>query len=67
MFAAEAPDFAPAEIRSNTFELEWPPRSGRTRSFPEVDRAGWFAGPIALQKINKGQIPLIAELIERIG
>ena len=40
-FAAEG-DIDPATVRSNTFTMEWPPRSGRTAEFPEVDRAGWF-------------------------
>ena len=39
---AAAGDLDPATVRSNTFELEWPPRSGRTQSFPEIDRAEWF-------------------------
>jgi predicted NUDIX family NTP pyrophosphohydrolase len=49
----------PALIRSNTFELEWPPRSGRIRSFPEVDRAGWFSPGAADRKVAKGQRPII--------
>jgi predicted NUDIX family NTP pyrophosphohydrolase len=44
----------PAEVRSNTFEMEWPPRSGRLGSFPEIDRAGWFPVEEALRKINAG-------------
>ena len=54
-----------AAIRSNSFELEWPPRSGGLRSFPEVDRAGWFALPLARDKINPAQRALIDEL-ERV-
>jgi predicted NUDIX family NTP pyrophosphohydrolase len=49
-------------IRSNTFALEWPPRSGRTAEFPEVDRAGWFPLDLARRKILKGQLPLLEEL-----
>jgi predicted NUDIX family NTP pyrophosphohydrolase len=49
-------------IRSNTFEMEWPPRSGKKQSFPEVDKAQWFSTPEAKQKIIASQIPLIAEL-----
>src|SRR5512135_1267787 len=49
-------------IRSNTFTLEWPPRSGRRQEFPEVDRAGWFAIPVALEKILSGQRELVVEL-----
>jgi len=51
-------------IVSNTFELEWPPKSGRTRSFPEVDRAGWFSLPDARTKILAGQAPLLDRLKE---
>jgi predicted NUDIX family NTP pyrophosphohydrolase len=51
-----------AAIRSNLFEMEWPPRSGRRQSFPEIDRAEWFDPATARQKINKGQLPLIEEL-----
>ena len=49
-------------IRSNTFAMEWPPRSGRQQEFPEVDRAQWFDLAAAREKINKGQAPLLAEL-----
>lgn len=49
-------------IRSNTFEMEWPPRSGRTRAFPEVDRAAWLDFRSAREKINKGQLPLLEQL-----
>ena len=49
-------------IRSNSFEIEWPPRSGQQRSFPEVDRAAWFSVDEARQKINPAQIPLLEEL-----
>ncbi|MFW8745642.1 NUDIX domain-containing protein, partial [Mesorhizobium japonicum] len=45
VFALEAPDFDPAEVVSDTFELEWPPRSGRRQAFPEVDRAAWVPLP----------------------
>ena len=49
-------------IRSNTFEMEWPPRSGRTQAFPEVDRAAWFDLANARVKITKGQLPLLDQL-----
>ncbi len=52
----------PAAIRSNRFELEWPPRSGRRISVPEVDRAAWFALPTAREKINPAQAALLDEL-----
>ena len=49
-------------IVSNTFTLEWPPHSGRQRTFPEVDRAGWFSLPQAKEKILKSQQPLLDQL-----
>lgn len=52
-------DCDPAALRSNSFEMEWPPRSGRMQSFPEVDRAQWFAEEAALAKITKGQRPML--------
>jgi predicted NUDIX family NTP pyrophosphohydrolase len=55
-------DFDPALLKSNTFSLEWPPRSGKTAEFPEVDRAAWFSIDEALMKINKGQKPIVAAL-----
>ncbi len=51
-----------AEIRSNTFTMEWPPRSGRQTKFPEVDRAGWFGMDVAREKLNKGQVGLLDQL-----
>lgn len=54
-------------LRSNTFEIEWPPRSGRRASFPEVDQAAYFDGPTALWKIHKGQRPILAEALSRIN
>ena len=60
-------DFDPAALRSNTFSLEWPPRSGRTAEFPEVDRAVWFSVDEAWEKINKGQRPIIEALVERLA
>jgi predicted NUDIX family NTP pyrophosphohydrolase len=56
-------DLDPARIRSNTFEREWPPGSGRLSRFPEVDRAAWFAPEEASRRINPGQAPLIGELL----
>lgn len=61
-WAAEA-DFDPATLRSNTFSLEWPPRSGLQREFPEVDRAEWFAPAEAGEKINPAQRELIDRLL----
>ena len=50
------------QIRSNLFEMEWPPRSGKKASFPEVDKAGWFTKQEALEKIVTGQRPFLDEL-----
>ena len=60
-FALEG-DFDPSTIQSNSFEIEWPPRSGRKRSFPEIDRAAWFSLDEARQKINPAQRALLDEL-----
>jgi predicted NUDIX family NTP pyrophosphohydrolase len=65
-FAFEG-DFDPATLRSNTFELEWPPRSGRKAAFPEVDRAQWFTPADARRKILKGQAEFITRLLTAIG
>ena len=53
-----------AEVHSNTFEMEWPPRSGRTQEFPEVDRAGWFGPEAARRKLLRGQLGFIERLLE---
>src|SRR5579884_3792199 len=55
-------DFDPSKLKSNMFEMEWPPRSGQMRSFPEVDRAQWFTFPEAREKIVAGQIPFLDRL-----
>jgi predicted NUDIX family NTP pyrophosphohydrolase len=55
-------DFHPAALKSNSFEMEWPPKSGRMQSFPEVDRADWFALDEARAKILPGQAGLIDRL-----
>ena len=54
-------------IVSTTFELEWPPRSGRTQTFPEVDRAGWFAPGSAREKLLPAQHPFLDRLTELLG
>ena len=59
---AVAGDLDAAAIRSNDFELEWPPRSGKMRRFPEVDRAQWFPLAEAKARINKGQGALLERL-----
>jgi len=65
-FALEG-DFDPAALRSNLFELEWPPRSGKRKSFPEVDRAQWFSPAEARQKILVGQREFISRLLAAVG
>ncbi len=52
-------------IKSNTFEIEWPPRSGKMQAFPEIDRAEWFDLPLAHGKILDGQRPFLDRLAER--
>jgi predicted NUDIX family NTP pyrophosphohydrolase len=63
-FAFEA-DFDLARCVSNTFEMEWPPRSGRRQSFPEIDRLAYFALTVAREKIIAYQLPLLDELERR--
>ena len=60
-------DFDLKDFRSNSFAMEWPPRSGRSRNFPEADRAGWFALREADRKVTKGQQPIIAALRRRFA
>ena len=64
-WAAEA-DFDPARLDSNTFSMEWPPRSGRQREFPEVDRAQWFDPETAKRKILRAQGAFVDRLLERL-
>ncbi|MGH2680232.1 MAG: NUDIX domain-containing protein [Actinomycetota bacterium] len=56
-----------SEIRSNTFEMEWPPRSGRTQEFPEVDRGGWFGIEEARRKLLRGQVGFLDRLADLIA
>jgi predicted NUDIX family NTP pyrophosphohydrolase len=65
-FAFEA-DFDLARFASNEFEIEWPPKSGRRKSFPEIDRINYFALQTALLKIIAYQRPLLSELAQRFG
>ena len=58
-------DADPDAIRANTFTIEWPPRSGKQREFPEVDRAGWFGLDEARERILAAQAPLLDRLAER--
>lgn len=59
-------DLDAERIVSNRFEIEWPPRSGKMKSFPEIDRAAWFPIDIAREKINERQAGFIDELVARI-
>ncbi|MBZ9736802.1 MULTISPECIES: NUDIX domain-containing protein [unclassified Mesorhizobium] len=52
-------------VRSNMFTMEWPPKSGTMKAFPEVDKAGWFSLPEAGVKILKGQRPMLDDFLER--
>lgn len=63
---AVAANCDPHAVRSNSFRLEWPPRSGRLREFPEVDRAAWFDIATAREKIHEGQIGFLDELEARL-
>ena len=58
-------DCDPEALRSNTFTMEWPPRSGRMQEFAEVDRAGWFSLEEACIKLNPAQVPLVEELARK--
>jgi predicted NUDIX family NTP pyrophosphohydrolase len=64
-FAAEG-DFDPDTLNSNTFEIEWPPRSGRRQAFPEVDKAAWFDPETARAKINPAQSAFLDRLLREI-
>jgi predicted NUDIX family NTP pyrophosphohydrolase len=64
-FAVEG-DIDVGSIRSNTFEIEWPPRGGKMQTFPEIDRAEWFELAVACSKIIEGQRPLLDRLAELV-
>lgn len=65
-FAAES-DFEVAEVHSNTFPAEWPPKSGRIQEFPEIDRAEWMPTADAAWRLVKGQQPLLEALQALVG
>jgi len=65
-WAAEG-ELDPLDIVSNTFEIEWPPRSGKRQNFAEVDKAGWFTYNDAIKHINEKQVALLDELISKLG
>ena len=60
-------DWNPADLQSNMFEMEWPPRSGRRQAFPEIDRASWFSIADARLKILKGQAVFLDRLLAALG
>ena len=65
VFAVRA-DLDVTDARSNTFEMEWPPRSGRLQTFPEVDRVDWFPVDVARTKLLKGQLPVLDRLLDAL-
>jgi predicted NUDIX family NTP pyrophosphohydrolase len=66
VWAAEG-DLDASATRSNTFELEWPPRSGRVQEFPEIDRADWFGLDAARSKLVRGQVPFLDRLRDAVA
>jgi predicted NUDIX family NTP pyrophosphohydrolase len=66
VFAQEG-DLDVTRIRSNPFDLEWPPRSGRVQQFPELDRAAWFGVEQARVKLTASQVPFVDRLLELVG
>ena len=65
-FAFEG-DFEPDKFSSNSFEMQWPPRSGKRKHFPEIDRVGWFGPDEAMEKIIAYQRPFLVELWEMLA
>jgi len=66
-WAFEGDLFDSFEVKSNTFEIEWPPRSGKLKQFPEIDHAEFFAAEVARRKINPAQIILLDRLAEALN
>jgi predicted NUDIX family NTP pyrophosphohydrolase len=60
-------NFDPQKLRSNRFEMEWPPRSGRMQSFPEIDRAAWFTPQEARERLLPAQVTLVDRLLDLLG
>ena len=65
-WALRCGDFAPERLRSNTFTMEWPPKSGASKTFPEIDRAAWFPLDAARRKILKGQAGFLDQIARMI-
>lgn len=66
VFTGEA-DFEVDRVNSNLFDLEWPPRSGRTQQFPEIDDARWFPLEVSREKVVKGQVAMLDALVALIA
>lgn len=66
VFAIEA-EVDESRVKSNRFEMEWPPKSGQRQSFPEIDRAQWFDIETAARKIHKGQIAILQAFARELG
>lgn len=64
---AVAADMDITHIKSNMFDLEWPPKTGQMKQFPEIDKAGWFTLDIAQARIVKGQVALLQKLADALG
>ena len=60
-------DVDPSVVKSNLFSMEWPPRSGKMREFPEIDKGGWFSVPKARIKLLKGQVVFVDRLLAKLG
>lgn len=60
-------DIDPTLVKSNEFEMEWPPKSGSMKSFPEIDKAEWFQTAEALKKINPAQTDFIVQIVSKIS
>ncbi|MEN2738860.1 NUDIX domain-containing protein [Microbacterium sp. X-17] len=67
VFAVDGQDWAPSPFVFGTFDLEWPPRSGRVQAFPEVDRAEWMPLEAAHPRLPAGQRPALAALVARLA
>ncbi len=67
VWAVEAPQFEVDQVVSNHFEMEWPPKSGRNQSFPEVDRAEWMSAAAARVKLVKVQAAFVDRLVDHLN
>ena len=65
-FAQEG-DLDPNHLQSNTIHIEWPPRSGQKLEIPEIDKGAWFDYDAAVEKINPGQVPILNDLLVKLG